>query len=130
MEEIICPDTYRLVGYIMLGFAILYVIFEVALNLNELENDTSNIILFEAAKGKLFFIPFVMGTLMGHLFLGTKNRTFYIGDDWPVYIVFGTSALMILIGHFWKFEKTRQFFTILLVLGVAYGHFFWSMNFE
>ena len=130
MEEFISEEAYRLVNYIMLGFAAFYVLFEVALNLNELENDTSNVILFEASKGKLFFIPFVMGTLMGHLFLGTTNAFFDIGDDLPVYILFGVSVLMLFVGYKWKFEKSRLFFTVLLLIGIAYGHFFWSMNLE
>ena len=130
MEEIFNPEAYRVVRNIMIGFAIFYVLFEVALNLNELEDDTSNIILFEAAKDKLFFIPFALGAIMGHLFLGTTNQLFYIGDGWPVITLFLLSGIMTLIGFKWKFEKTRLFFTVLLVLGVAYGHFFWSLNFN
>ncbi len=130
MEEFFNPEAYRIVRNIMIGFAAFYVLFEVALNLNELENDTSNIILFEAAKGKLFFIPFALGAIMGHLFLGTTNEFFYIGDGWPVIILFAISGIMTLIGFKFKFLKTRLFFTILLLIGVAYGHYFWSMNFS
>ena len=130
MEEFFNPEAYRIVRNIMIGFAAFYVLFEVALNLNELENDTSNIILFEAAKDKLFFIPFALGTIMGHLFLGTNNPTFYIGDGWPVVLLFILCGIMTLIGFKVKFEKTRAFFTFLLLVGVAYGHFFWSMNFN
>jgi len=130
MEEFFNPEAYRIVRNIMIGFAAFYVVFEVLLNLNELENDTSNVILFEAAKDRLFFIPFALGAIMGHLFLGTTNELFYIGDGWPVIILFAVSAIMTLIGFKVKFEKTRFFFTILLLIGTAYGHFFWSMNFS
>ena len=129
MEEIFNPEAYAIVRNIMIGFAIFYVLFEVALNINELENDTSNIILLEAAKDKLFFIPFALGAIMGHLFLGTTNKSFYIGDSWPVIALFGVSLFMTGIGFLWKFEKNRWFFTALLLAGVAFGHFFWSMNF-
>jgi len=49
MEEFFNPEAYRIVRNIMIGFAAFYVLFEVMLNLNELENDTSNEILFEYA---------------------------------------------------------------------------------
>lgn len=130
MEEIFNPEAYRIVRNIMIGFAIFYVLFEVLLNINELENDTSNIILYEAAKDKLFFIPFALGAIMGHLFLGTNDSLFFIGEGLPVILLFAISGLMTLVGYKVKFEKTRLFFTLLLFLGVAYGHFFWSLNFE
>jgi hypothetical protein len=130
MEEFFNPEAYRIVRNIMIGFAAFYVLFEVMLNLNELENDTSNEILFEAAKDKLFFIPFALGAIMGHLFLGTTNTLFNMGSAWPVVILFTVSGIMTLIGYKVKFEKTRFFFTVLLLAGVTYGHFVWSMNFE
>ncbi|UJH67610.1 hypothetical protein [Allomuricauda sp. SCSIO 65647] len=122
-------EAYRLVTYIMAGFAVVYVALEIVLNLNEVDNDTSNIILFEAAKDKLFFIPFGLGAIMGHLFLGVKTDYFGLGDGLPVIILFSLAAIMTLIGFKVPFKKPVWFLSILLILGLFYGHLFWSMNF-
>ena len=66
-------QPYEIVEFIMIAFAIFYVILEVLLNLNNIDNDTSNILLLKWSEGKAFFIPFVLGAIGGHLFLGIKN---------------------------------------------------------
>ncbi|OQD43386.1 hypothetical protein [Croceivirga radicis] len=130
MEQLFDPEAYRWVRNIMIGFAIFYLVFEIALNLNELEDDTSNILLFEASKNQFFFIPFVLGAILGHLFIGTTDKRFYIGDGWPVYLLFGMAAVSVLIGYKVPFKKPLWFMSLLLVLGVFYGHFLWSLNFD
>ncbi|NJB35877.1 MULTISPECIES: hypothetical protein [Flavobacteriaceae] len=130
MEELFNPEAYRMVRNIMIGFAIFYVLFEVALNLNELEDDTSNIILLDAAKKQFFFIPFALGAILGHLFIGTTNKAFYIGDGWPVYILFALAIICTIIGYKVEFKKPLWFLCLLLLLGLAYGHFLWSLNFD
>lgn len=122
-------EAYHTVTNIMAVFAALYVLLEIVLNLNEIEDDTSNIILLEASQGKLFFIPFALGAIMGHLFLGTEKPIIDIGDSTPVVVLFALSALMVIIGFTVPFKKSKAFLSALLVLGLLYGHFVWSMNF-
>ena len=121
---------YIFVINIMIGIALVYFIIEILLMLNDIDNDTSNILLLEWSKGKSFFIPFALGTIAGHLFLGTTNAAFKMSNGmFPVLIIFGLTIIMVVIGFKVQFEKTKLFLTVLLIAGVIYGHFFWSMNY-
>lgn len=119
---------YELVEFIMIGFMVLYVSLEVVLNSNNHENDTSNVILKKWSEGNMFFIPFALGAIGGHLFLGTTIESLDINPMIPVIVLFGLSVAMVGCGYFIKFKKSTTFLTILLLAGIAYGHFFWSMN--
>ena len=102
---------YTIVVSIMIGLALSYFIIEIMLILNDVDNDTSNVLLLEWAKGKSFFIPFALGAIAGHLLL------------------FGLTIIMVIIGFKVPFEKTKSFLTAILIAGLLYGHFFWSMNY-
>ncbi len=122
----------KIVTYIMIGFAILYVAIEVILNVNEAEGDTSNIILLKAAQKKLFFIPFALGAILAHLFLGTEDESFRMSKSiYPVLILFGVALLSIGIAFLLGLTKKIPIWvlSILLALGLLYGHLFWSMNY-
>ncbi|MBS1505218.1 MAG: hypothetical protein JSS79_01120 [Bacteroidetes bacterium] len=124
-------EQYKIVQDIMIVFAVVYFLLEVILNLNDVDQDTSNVILLQWAKGKAIFIPFAMGAIGGHLFLGTTNGWFKIPNSiFPVLILFGIAIVLLIIGSKMKFERTRLFLTTLLLLGVLYGHLFWSMNYK
>ncbi|WP_343486076.1 hypothetical protein [Allomuricauda sp. d1] len=129
MESIFSPESYRIITYVMLFFAILYVVFEVYLNLNELDDDTSNIVLLEASKEQYFFIPFALGAIMGHLFLGAQTNYFGISGGWAVTLLFALCLLMLGAGFWMPSKKSKGFLTLLLVIGLVYGHFIWSQNF-
>jgi hypothetical protein len=120
----------EIVAAIMITFALIYLFLEIILNLNDLENDTSNIILLEWSRGKFFFIPFALGSICGHLFMGTKNPVFKMSNSmYAVLILFILAIITIIIGHKFPFRKSKVFLTALLALGLLYGHFFWSMNY-
>ncbi len=122
----------KLVTYIMIGFATLYVVIEVLLNLNEVEEDTSNVILLKAAQKKLFFIPFALGAILGHLFLGTEDANYRMSNSiYPVLILFGVALLSVGVAYLLRRNKKIPiwFLSILLGLGLLYGHLFWSMNY-
>lgn len=122
---------YSLVVDIMIGLAIAYFVLEVLLNLNDIDNDTSNLLLYEWSKGKFFFIPFAFGAIAGHLFLGTTDSSFKMTNGiYPVLILFGAVIVMVVIGYKVKFEKSKLLLTILLAVGLVYGHLFWSMNYQ
>lgn len=122
---------YSLVVDIMIGLAIAYFVLEVLLNLNDIDNDTSNLLLYEWSKGKFFFIPFALGAIAGHLFLGTTDSSFKMTNGmYPVLILFGAVIAMVVIGYKVKFEKSKLLLTILLAVGLVYGHLFWSMNYQ
>lgn len=122
---------YSLVVDIMIGLAIAYFVLEVLLNLNDIDNDTSNLLLYEWSKGKFFFIPFALGAIAGHLFLGTTDSSFKMSNGmYPVLILFCAVIVMLVIGYKVKFEKSKLLLTILLAVGLVYGHLFWSMNYQ
>tara|TARA_R110002096_G_scaffold54883_2_gene141415 strand:- start:358 stop:750 length:393 start_codon:yes stop_codon:yes gene_type:complete len=121
---------YTVVVSIMISLAAAYFIIEILLMLNNVDNDTSNILLLEWSKGKSFFIPFALGAIAGHLFLGTTNDAFKMSNSmFPVLIIFGLTLIMVLIGFKVPFKKTKAFLTSILIAGVLFGHFFWSMNY-
>ncbi|MEM9928753.1 MAG: hypothetical protein AAF840_02940 [Bacteroidota bacterium] len=122
-----------LVEGVLIGVGLSFVLFEVALNLNDVEGDTTNIVLEEWSYGKFFFIPFALAAIAGHLFLGTTtsffpDKSIEFDGLFGVLALFGISGLMLLIGWLVPFRKTKFLITTLVVLGLAFGHFFWSMN--
>ncbi len=121
-------EPHIVVELILIIFAVSYVVLEVILNLNDLDNDTSNILILQWSRGKAFFLPFALGAVGGHLFLGTKLEFFYMNYIIPVVVLFGVCLLMLLIGHLVPFKKSNTFLISLLLLGFLYGHFIWSMN--
>ncbi|MEX0883175.1 MAG: hypothetical protein WDZ72_06845 [Cyclobacteriaceae bacterium] len=121
---------YISVVNIMIGIAVAYFVLEILLILNNIGNDTSNLLLLEWSRGKSFFIPFALGAIGGHLFLGTSNPAFKMANGtFPVLILFGLTIIMVLIAFKVPFEKSKIFLTVLLIAGFLYGHFFWSMNY-
>lgn len=121
---------YHIVTTIMTVFAIVYVLMEIVLNLNDIKDDTSNIILLQASQKRLYFIPFALGAILAHLFLGAKCTDFQMSDSmYPVIILFGLAAISVGITYIKDFEKPIWFLSLLLLLGLLYGHLFWSMNY-
>jgi hypothetical protein len=103
--------------------------------MNDVEDDTTNIILYQATLKRLLFIPFGIGAIAGHLFLGTTCEIYPPYDILSplpneVLVILGMLLISGLLILFAKKIKTRSrvFLTSLLVAGLLYGHFFWSMN--
>ncbi len=122
---------YQQVEIIMISFVISYISLEVALNLNDIDGDTSNVILLEWSQDKIFFIPFALGAIGGHLFLGTKSLFFAFTDTMPMLPVTILVILLIImgvIGYKVEFKKTKGLMFSLFIAGLAYGHLMWSMN--
>lgn len=123
-------QPYEIVTAIMIGFAVFYLLLEFVLNLNDVDHDTSNVILLQCSKKQMFILPFAFGAIGGHLFLGTTDPAFKMSDSmYPVILLFVIALVSIFIGWKVKFEKPKWLFTVLLAAGVAYGHLFWSMNY-
>ncbi|GEO23563.1 hypothetical protein [Cyclobacterium qasimii] len=123
-------SQYTIVVSIMIGLTVAYFIIEILLLLNDIDNDTTNVLLLEWSRGKSFFIPFALGAIAGHLFLGTSNVAFKMSNGmFPVLIIFGLTIIMVVIGFKVPFRKTKAFLTAILIVGVLFGHFFWSMNY-
>lgn len=128
-------DAYLLVEYFLIFIGLIFVLFEIVLNLMDIGGETTNVFLYNWSKDKFFFIPFALGAIMGHLFLGTKRPLFEMeliqgidNDMLSVLGLAGLAVLMTLIGVLVPFRKSTLFLSVLLVLGLLYGHFFWSMN--
>lgn len=118
---------------VIVGLA--FIAFEVITNMNDVEDDTTNIILYQATLKKMLFIPFAIGAIAGHLFLGTTSKIFpsykiITPLDNELLVILGLVFISALLFLFSKRIKTRsrEFLTILLLAGLLYGHFFWSMN--
>lgn len=127
--------NYQLVEYFLVFLFIFYVGFEVFLNLNQDKEDTTNVIMLQWSKGKFFFIPFALGAVVGHLFLGTNidiiaplNLSGMLHSMFPVVLLFVLCGMMLFIGYKKAFTKSKTFLTVLLILGVLYGHLFWTMG--
>lgn len=119
----------------MAVFAVVYFLFEIFLNVNDVDDDTSNIILFRwTRKNKLIFIPFALGAIGGHLFLGTGDDRFRLENGiMPVVYLGVICILLLIIGKFVlpkKMDTRKWLMSLLLLLGFAYGHFIWSMNYS
>ena len=128
-------NAYLLVEYFLIFMGLIFVLFEIVLNLMDIGGDTTNVFLYNWSKDKFFFIPFALGAIMGHLFLGAKRSLFEVeliqgidNDMLSVLVLAGLALLMTLIGVLVPFRKSKLFLSFLLILGLLYGHFFWSMN--
>jgi len=69
-------DKSEIVQLILVIVGIAFVAFEVLSNMNDVEDDTTNIILYQATLKRLLFIPFAIGAIAGHLFLGTTCKIY------------------------------------------------------
>lgn len=120
----------KTVEHIVLGIMGFLILFNIYLNFNKIENDTVNVILKEWAYKEYFFITFVWGVLGGHFFLGSKTPVF--GSNWwlPVVLVILLIFVLIIIGKRVTIEPKvkRRYQFVLLILGLLYGHFFWSQR--
>ena len=118
------------VQYVVTGSIGFLILCNVLLSLNDVQDDTINHIIKQWAYSKNFFITFAWGILGGHFFLGTRLPIF--GDNWwlPVVLVVVILLAMVIIGRKQKdgFIMSPRIQILLLVLGVLYGHFFWSQR--
>ncbi len=127
----------KLVENVVIVIALVYVLFEVILNLNKIPGDTSNVLLYELMSKRFFSLSFGFGAVLGHLFLGADTDYFYAGYEnhsfyWalPVITLVVVLLVLTLVGMFRPYKKKRGFLVGLLLAGMLYGHFFWSMNFQ
>lgn len=125
----------EIVQLLLVIVGLFFVAFEVFTNMNDVEDDTTNVILYQATLKRMLFIPFAIGAIAGHLFLGTTSKLFpsyniITAIDNELLVILGLAVISGLLVFFSKRIKTRsrEFLTVLLLAGLLYGHFFWSMN--
>lgn len=120
----------KTVEHIVLAIIGFLILFNIYLNFNRVENDTVNVILKNWAYKNYFFITFVWGVLGGHFFLGSSNPVF--GSNWwiPVIVIIILIIGLIIIGKKASIQPKvkRRYQFLLLLLGLMYGHFFWSQR--
>lgn len=109
-------------------------IVDVILAFNDEANDRLNYILHDKSDNKLYFIPLFWGMTLGHLFLGKKYNLVCdlpIDPMMSVGILAGVNIVLILVGlRFPLRTKYKSFVRLtLLITGIVYGHFFWSMHY-
>jgi hypothetical protein len=125
------PDFYTFYFYVsaILVVALLLIVsFEMAMHMNGKPGDNMNFLVYSWAKGKYFFITFFWGVLAGHLFMGSKQPLITI--SWLSIVLAAVLGLsLILIGVRLNRSNTSAAFQLaLLILGVLFGHWVWSMN--
>lgn len=123
------------VEFFMVTMGLFFVLFEIYLHLRDVGGEGSNVWLYKWSQKECIFIPFAIGAIIGHLFLGTKVDILppeVIKDlDNSIFVVLalaGICLLMLLVGVLSSFKRTQTVLVSLLVAGVLYGHFFWSMR--
>jgi hypothetical protein len=123
-----------IVNMILVATGIIFVLIEIVMNLNGNEDDTSNVVIHKLIKyDKLIFIPFAIGAIVGHLFSGTYSKSL-LQLHFPNYaellavgILFVFAFVLNRIGKKLK-AISNWLIHFLLITGILYGHFFWSMN--
>ena len=83
----------------------------------------------EWAYGKSFFITFLWGVLTGHFFFGSENPVIK-KTEWSVAAIVAMSLILIGIGRLLKSKIKARHQLLLLVFGILFGHFFFSMNYN
>ena len=118
-----------LVPSILLALLIFLMGLEFFLNTNDVEGDTVKARLREWAYGKSFFITFLWGVLTGHFFFGSENPVIK-KTEWSVAAIVAMSLILIGIGRLLKSKIKARHQLLLLVFGILFGHFFFSMNYN
>ncbi|APX99775.1 hypothetical protein CLV86_2044 [Lacinutrix venerupis] len=122
---------YTLIVQIVIGITILFLIlFNIYLYFNDVENDTVNFLIKRWAYHKYFFLTTAWGILGGHFFLGTEVPLLGPNAWLPVVLVVVLLIALLIIGlkQDKDFVMKRRIQLLLLILGVIYGHFFWSQR--
>lgn len=122
------PKIERIVSYILLGMVGIMVVIDILLYINKVKGDTISNIIRDWVYGKAYFITFAWGVFTGHFFMGNGD---WIGSikTLPCLIILSFLLVALFVhAHFKKPVMKPQHQLILLVAGILYGHFFWSMN--
>ena len=116
-----------LVPSILFALLIFLMGLEFFLGSNDVKGDTIKVRIREWAYGKSFYITFLWGVLTGHFYFGAENPLIR-KTEWSIVAIIIASILLILIGKFVKIKITMKHQFILLIIGVLFGHFLFSMN--
>lgn len=127
-------QAYSIVAAITLALLTILVVIDLIMAFNDVPNDRLNYILHNESNHKGYFIPLLWGMVVGHLFLGkyyTSEADLPITPTAAVIVLAVINLLVIGIGYKFPLKSKYPTFVILtlLIVGVLYGHFFWSMNY-
>ena len=128
MENI---DTFKeleaLVPSIMLALIIFLFGLEFFLNSNDIKGDTFKVRMRKWVYGKSFYLTFIWGALTGHFFLGASEPIIK-KMEWGIGAIVVTAVILLFIGRKIKVKINAKHQLILLISGILFGHFFFSMN--
>lgn len=116
-----------LVPTILIALLIFLMGLEFFLSSNDIKGDTIKVRLREWAYSKSFYITFLWGVLTGHFFFGSENPIIR-KTEWSIVAIVVASVFLLLIGKRINIKLTATHQLILLVFGVLFGHFLFSMN--
>lgn len=122
---------FTLTVQIVIGITIIFLmLFNIYLYFNDEKDDTVNFIIKKWAYHKYFFLPMAWGILGGHFFLGSQVPILGPNAWAPVILVVILLLAILIVGlkqpKGFVMKPRIQF--LLLIIGVLYGHFFWSQR--
>lgn len=120
-----------LIVQIVIAITIIFLmLFNMYLYFNDEKDDTVNFIIKKWAYNRYFFLPMAWGILGGHFFLGSQVPILGQNTWLPVVLVVVLLLAILFVGlkqpKDFVMKPSIQF--LLLIIGVLYGHFFWSQR--
>jgi hypothetical protein len=117
---------------ISLAVAILtLVVLDIILGTNRNPDDDITVYINKLSNGSLILIPYAWGVVTAHLYFGSKYMLFQEYDDSNLYGMIGAVVIIGILGFIgWKRSpKPNNLRTLaLLLFGLVYGHFCWTMH--
>lgn len=109
------------------------IVLDIVVGVNRNPRDDISVLINTLSNGKLFCIPFAFGVVVAHLYFGHTSLIF--PGDYDKSNIYGTlgavaiTVVLILIGLLFKNIKPSKLrVVVLLVAGLVYGHFCWTMH--
>ncbi len=125
---------YLIVAIVTVSICVIFFILDIIMALNDVKNDRLNYIIHNESNNRAYFIPVLWGMIMGHLFFGkyfADSSKLPLGAERSIILLALVNIALIIIGQKFPLKtKHPSFIRIaLLISGILYGHFFWSMNY-
>ncbi|MGI9551006.1 MAG: hypothetical protein ACR2MT_07395 [Aurantibacter sp.] len=127
VDDALVEKFDSLVVVLLIALSIFLFGLELFLKSNKIEGDTIKTRIRNWANGRYFYITFLWGVLTGHFFFGSANP-FITSTAWGVVAILVAAVLLALLGRFTQVKVSAKHQLLLLVSGILFGHFFFSMN--
>lgn len=126
-EETLVDKFDSLVGILLIALVLFLFGLELFLKSNDIEGDTIKTRIRNWANGRYFYITFLWGVLAGHFFFGATDLCIK-STAWGIVAIVVVAALLALLGRVTKIRMSTKHQLVLLIFGIVFGHFCFSMN--